>query len=190
VSEANEGTQTSTTDDKGARNPGGGNGFAPITTQEDFDNAIGARLNEERAKFVDYDEAKSKAAKFDELEEQSKTELQRATDAHAKAEDENAQLKSALAMARIEGRVIAEAAAKGIVDPDAAVALLDRSKVKVDDAGKPTNVGELLDELVKAKPYLVARGRSTTPGSLPGGAQTAPEAAQSMDDWMRRQRAR
>lgn len=44
-----------------------------------------------------------------------------------------------------------------IVDPDAALALMDKSKIKVDDKGNVTGVKEALDALTKAKPYLVGK---------------------------------
>lgn len=47
-----------------------------------------------------------------------------------------------------------------IVDPDAALALMDKSKIKVDDKGNVTGVKEALDALTKAKPYLVGKTQS------------------------------
>lgn len=74
-------------------NDGGGaagaDDFKPITSQEDLDRAVGQRLARERAKFADYEDLKTKAAKFDEAETANKTELQKAQDA-AKAADERA----------------------------------------------------------------------------------------------------
>lgn len=47
-------------------------------TQAELDAVIGERLSRERAKYADYDTLKEKAIKFDEAEEASKTELQKA----------------------------------------------------------------------------------------------------------------
>ena len=47
--------------------------FEAITSQEDFDKAIQARLARERAKFSDYDEVKAKADKLAAIEESQKT---------------------------------------------------------------------------------------------------------------------
>lgn len=60
--------------------------FAPITSQEDFDKALSKRLDRERAKFADYDSLREKASKFDEVQEQSKTELQKAQERAEAAE--------------------------------------------------------------------------------------------------------
>lgn len=71
----------------GASANGGAPAFAPITTQEAFDHAIGERLGraeakhkEELAKFADYEALKAKAAKVDAAEEAKKTESQKVAD--------------------------------------------------------------------------------------------------------------
>lgn len=47
-------------------------------TQAEVDKIVGERLGRERAKYADFDALKAKAEKFDEIEEQSKSELQKA----------------------------------------------------------------------------------------------------------------
>ena len=49
-------------------------------TQAEMDAIIGDRLKRERAKYADYEELKGKAAKYDEAEEASKSELQKAVE--------------------------------------------------------------------------------------------------------------
>lgn len=49
-------------------------------TQAEVDAIIGDRLKRDRAKYADYEELKTKAARLDEIEEASKTELQKATE--------------------------------------------------------------------------------------------------------------
>jgi len=49
-------------------------------TQSEMDAIIGDRIGRERKKYADYEELKAKAAKFDEAEEASKSELQKATE--------------------------------------------------------------------------------------------------------------
>lgn len=49
-------------------------------TQAELDEIVQSRLSKEKAKFADYDEIKSKAKQFDEIQEASKTELQKATE--------------------------------------------------------------------------------------------------------------
>ena len=52
-------------------------------TQSELNAILGDRLAQERKKYADYDELKGKAAKFDEAEEASKTELQKAKELNA-----------------------------------------------------------------------------------------------------------
>lgn len=49
-------------------------------TQSEVDAIIGDRLKRERQKYADYDELKTKAAAYDEAEEASKSELQKAVE--------------------------------------------------------------------------------------------------------------
>lgn len=78
---------TTTTDPKSPNTSQGDDGFRPITTQEDLDRVLGDRLKRERAKFADYDELKAKAARLDELEAANKSELEKANERAAEAEE-------------------------------------------------------------------------------------------------------
>lgn len=49
-------------------------------TQEELNSIVQARVGELTDKYKDYEEVKAKAQKFDALEEESKTELQKATE--------------------------------------------------------------------------------------------------------------
>lgn len=80
------------------------------------------------------------------------------------ADAQNANLKYAVAV---------EAQAQGCVDPEAALALLDKSKV-VWETGTPKNVSVLLTELLTAKPYLKA---SPSTPVIPNAGPTNPGAA-------------
>ena len=159
--------------------------FKPITTQEDFDRALGARLHQERSKFLDYDDLKAKAAELDKLKEGQKSELEKEQDARAAAEREREHLKVELQDARLEREVLTSAGKKGIVDPDAAVRLLDRSKITYDQDGRPNNVDALLDELAAAKPYLVAN-RTSPNGAGDGGPRGRSDAGADMNQILRR----
>lgn len=63
-------------------------GFEPIASQEALDKIIQARLARERSRYADYDELKARAAKYDEVEEASKSEIQKAIERAEKAEKE------------------------------------------------------------------------------------------------------
>ena len=49
-------------------------------TQAEVDEMVKTRLGRERSKYADYDDLKAKAAKYDEIEERSKSMLQRETE--------------------------------------------------------------------------------------------------------------
>lgn len=55
-------------------------------TQEELDAILGERIARERAKYSDYNDLKEKAAKFDEYEEATKSDLQKATERVAELE--------------------------------------------------------------------------------------------------------
>lgn len=81
--------------------------FQAITSQEDFDKAIQARLARERAKFTDYDDLKAKADKFKEFEDAQKTEAQKAQERLDAAEKRAVELELKATRAEV-------AAAKGV----------------------------------------------------------------------------
>ena len=59
------------------------NTFEPLTSQEALDRIVTSRLARERAKYADYEELKGKAARLDQLEAESKSELQREQERNA-----------------------------------------------------------------------------------------------------------
>lgn len=63
-------------------------------TQDEVNKLMGALRKENREKYADYDDLKAKASKFDEIEQKSKSELERATERATKAETELKQLKT------------------------------------------------------------------------------------------------
>lgn len=82
--------------------------FEAITSQEDFDKAIQARIARERAKVpTDYEELKAKAAKLTEIEEANKTEAEKAAARADAAEKRAAALEAKATRAEV-------AAAKGV----------------------------------------------------------------------------
>ena len=94
-------------------------------TQSEMDAIIGDRLKRERAKYADYDELKTKATAYDEAEEASKSELQKAVEERDKLKAELDKLQAEREHAEKVARVAAE---KGV---DAA--LLARMSGDVDE---------------------------------------------------------
>ncbi len=74
---------------------------------------------------------------------------------------------------RLNNRIITEATKKGVVDVDAALKLLDRSKIKVGEDGKIEGIVEALDALLTDKPYLGGKkggvGHGTQPAATGDG---------------------
>lgn len=71
------------------------NEFKAITTQEEFDAAIKSRIERAKKSAIpdDYEDLKAKAAKLAEIEEQNKSELEKATERAEAAEKELANIK-------------------------------------------------------------------------------------------------
>lgn len=68
--------------------------------------------------------------------------------------------------------IFAQAEARRFLNPEAAVRALDRSAIKRNAAGIPTNLGELVTELGRAHPELARPGAHADAGA---GRQGAPE---------------
>lgn len=98
MSEIDETTATSDVD---------GSDFQPITSQEALDKIIGQRIDGVKKKYAGFDELKAKAAKFDEFQEASKSELQ-------KVSERAQQLEAELASERERAGKANVAAAKGV----------------------------------------------------------------------------
>lgn len=105
---AEETAQTTGTEETNEQGTDAVKEFQAITSQEDFDKAIQARIARERAKIpADYDELKAAAAELAKIREASKTEAEKQAERLAEIERENAELKVAKARAEV-------AAAKGV----------------------------------------------------------------------------
>lgn len=77
-------------------------------TQSELDAIISDRLKRERDKYADYESLKEKATRFDEIEEESKTELQKAHEKAEKLESELTQLRKAEEIRTIREKVATE----------------------------------------------------------------------------------
>lgn len=105
--------------------------YAPPASQAELDRIIADRLARERSKFADYNDLKAKAARADELEQQHKSETERAID--AAKEEGRAEVRTVLANERV--RSAFDRALAGRVPDTSALLDLDRSQfVKGDSA--------------------------------------------------------
>lgn len=109
-------------------------------------------------------EAATQAAKDAELGEVERTKKQ-FSDLQAQHNEYTLRMQDRIVRYEIEN----QAAKLGIIDPEAAAALLPRASLEYDEDGAPTNAEKLLKDLIKNKPYLAPKA-SEQPASP---AQTA-----------------
>ena len=131
-------------------------------TQEQVNRMMAQTRREERGKFSDYGELKTRATRADELEQEKLTEAERmearAVEAEKKATDAQQQIASAMIASEVKIR----ASAMGVIDPDAAYLLLDRSNGHYDAEAGVSGVDDALAGLLEAKPYLRSANRTPT----------------------------
>ncbi len=127
-------------------------------------NAVEER-DRHRKKLTTYEEAERKAqeAALSEVEKATK----RASDAEHRIQQYQQQLVSAQVKLAAQG--------KGIIDPDLA-ALAIHNKLEYGEDGMPTNVSDVLDQLIKDKPYLLTPTKPAEPESPPPAQPTKPNA--------------
>jgi hypothetical protein len=129
--------------------PPEGGGYTPPATQDDLNRIVEGRLAKERARFADYDDLKAKAAKFDEVDSATKTELQKLQDAVAERDAKLADLPREVRKQAI--RFASLAAQRGFLDPEDALMFIDA------DLADNDAVKVALDELAERKPHLVSK---------------------------------
>ena len=140
-------------------------------TQEQVNRMMAQTRREERGKFADYGELKTRATRADELEQEKLTEAERMEARAIEAEKKAADAQQQIASAMIASEVKVRASAMGIIDPDAAYLLLDRSNVHYDAEAGVSGVDDALAGLLEAKPYL--RSANRTPNLNPETGQPA-----------------
>lgn len=160
----------------------GGEGDPPKSfTQADVDRIVQERLSRAKLKPPsDYEDLKTKAAKLDELEAASRSDLEKAQEAQRKA-DERATAAEARANETARRHAIErEAGKQKAADPDDVFAVLQttskyRDMVTMDDDGQVTGVEEAVKAILTDKPHLV--GKTSTPaGDGDGGSRGGGEA--------------
>lgn len=128
-----------------------------------------------------------KAAREGEL-----SETERLTAKVQELETKNADLDRKLREQTLSATVTQHAVRLGIVDPEAAVKLLDKDDLEVDDDGVPQNVETALKNLLREKPYLVSKTSAAPPAggtNASSGAQGAPPPKLTADEMAAAQKA-
>lgn len=161
----------------GSGGAGGGEGgnqpFAIFPDEQSFMARItreGKKLADEMAKKLGFEsfEKMQEAAKAKlDLDKQGQTELEKALAAQKEAEEKGKKALETANQRLINAEIKIFAVDAKFVDPDDAVALIDRSGIQIDENGKITGVKEAVEALAKAKPHLIGEGK---PGGSPGSA--------------------
>lgn len=146
-------------------------------TQEELDKIVADRLARERKKvekYSDYDDIKTKLTEYERLAEEKRqadlSEQERLADAAKKHEEEKQALAAELEKVRGEiqkERITNEfikAATGKVAYVDAALKLADLSAVNV-EGGKVTGMGEVVENLLKANPFLANKPQQPIGGS-------------------------
>ena len=133
-------------------------------------------------------EARREAAKYRtslrkyEQEQQAKVNESMTAEERYKAELATLQQRLATAEQTAQDRlvrsaVVTAAAKAGFVDPDDAVALVDRGALEISEDGTVVGVDDAIRAIAKGKPYLV-RPKTTNSPAAPAGGPQAPTDAQ------------
>ena len=137
--------------------------------QTQINRMMAQTKRETRQQFADYSDLKTRAARADELEQEKLTDTEKMEARAVEAERKVADAQQQIASAMIASEVKVRASAMGIVDPDAAFVLLDRTNVRYDADGGVSGVDDALTNLIEAKPYL--RSNNRTPNINPESGQ-------------------
>lgn len=125
-------------------------------------------------KFMSHDRIKQlrdKAKEAEKLQKQIETqekkkleEKQEWEKLYQKEKETNEQLQQSLRQTAISSKIQAEASKLGVVDPDAVLALIDKSSIELAEDGTVEGVSEALSALLESKPYLKGEQRAKAIG--------------------------
>ena len=142
-------------------------------SQEEVNKMMNQTKRDVRNQFSDYNDLKDRAAKADELEQAQLTEQQRLEARATDAERVAASAAERVASAMISSEVKVRAGQLGIIDPEAAYLLLDRTNVRYGEGDGVTGVDEALTQLLEDKPYLKGAA-NRAPNINPQSGEPAP----------------
>lgn len=106
-----------------------GDGFKPITSQDDLNRIVTDRVGRERAKFSDYKDLKAKADQFDQAQQANQSAEERFNQRIADLERQNAEISTSATRSRIQAKF-------GMSDEDAAVFLTGADEETMTRAGE------------------------------------------------------
>lgn len=147
-----------------------------VVEPEEFDKDRAMALINKLRPFEKQAEAATKKAadleaRLKELEDRDKSEEEKRAERLAALESQTAADQIELQTLRLKTAVYAVAPTVGVADADLALAALDRSLVEYDTQGVPTNITDVLTQLVEQKPILKGQAVSVVNINAGGGAQ-------------------
>lgn len=149
-------------------------------TQEEVNRIQAQTRRETRSQFGDYQQLKDRAAKADELEQAQLSDTQKLEARANEAERIAADAANQIAAAMIASEVKVRASQLGVVDPDAAYLLMDKTNVSYSEENGVAGIDDALTQLLEDKPYLKG-SPNRIPNLNPQSGEPAPSLRLSED---------
>ena len=108
--------------------------------------------------------------------------------ARGNAADIDAAVQAAQREQTVRYEVMLRSANRNVVDPEAAVKLIDLSSLEFGEDGTPTNIDKALDGLLKQKPYLVKSEAAPPPNTNARNGNEKADTKAKEDELRRRYR--
>ena len=128
-------------------------------------------LERHRKKLTAYEKQEKETAEAKRLADEAQlSEIERTKKQHSELQAEYEAFKKMMQDRIVRYEIEGQASRLGIIDPEAASALMNKSLLEFNEDGTPSNAEKLLKDLIKNKPYL-APAKPEDPPATP--AQTA-----------------
>lgn len=150
-------------------------------TQDEVNRLLATERRKLLAEQPDLTDLRQKAKAYDELQEQSKDELQRERDARAAAEQRAEAAETAAKAKLIDAAVRVAVASANTTAPNDVAALIDRTGLTLADDGTIPGIDETIAEFLKDRPHFAAappEPPKPAPGAGDGGPRGAPATGQ------------
>lgn len=163
-------------DNKGDNNPGG---LSPEQLKVAFEHP---RFKELAQSKKELDDLKAKLAKDEDEKLAKNQEYQKLLE---KRDAELTEARTKASELQLQVAIEREAVKAGVTDTEAAIKLIDRSKVQVDKEGNITGIADAVKALVEARPYLVTGKPAVNIGN--GTNPEQPTGTSHPISWVRQQ---
>lgn len=144
-------------------------GQTPETFDREYVEGLRSEAKTYRLKLRDVEkQVEDLTSKVKESKDKDKTEVQKIAEEKALLEAEVKSLRDSSAKLAVDTAIKIAAAQAKVIDPEAALALIDRSEIDYAD-GRVVGVDKALKALLKAKPYLQDGEKPAPPKPGAGG---------------------